>query len=196
MTITLKGRIPVTVASAYAPTAIATAENKDTFYAEFSKLTNKHTKKGILYVGADLNAKFIDPGDYEDGIGPHILGVGQPVEREEGQGVEDNRTRLQEHLICTKSTLANTLFPKTPQNLVTYRMDKTIGNTPPYNTKRYATIDYFLTHKKNRNSIRDVHSDILAGLDTDHFPLIMTIRIKLKAEYGKRTVRLKIFASR
>ena len=148
MTITLRGRIPVTIASAYAPTAAATAEDKDTFYEALQTLTRKHRNKGILYVGADLNAKFIDPGDYDDGIGPHIFGAGQPVNREEGQGVEDNRSRLQEHLMITKSTLANTLFPKHPQGLITYRLDKTIGNTPPYDNKRYATIDYFLTHKK------------------------------------------------
>ena len=31
MTVTLRGRIPITVASAYAPTAAATTEEKDTF---------------------------------------------------------------------------------------------------------------------------------------------------------------------
>ena len=191
MTITLRGRIPVTVASAYSPTAIATAEDKDSFYTALKTLTRKYKKKGILYVGADLNAKLIDPGDYDDGIGPHIFGAGQPVDREESQGVEDNRSRLQEHLIITNSTLANTLFPKQPQNLITYRLDKTIGNAPPYNTKRYSTIDYFLTHKQWRNSIRNIYSDMQAGIDTDHFPLIMTVRIKLKAEYGTRTFKPK-----
>ena len=105
--------------------------------------------------------------------------------------MEDNRSQLQEHLIITKSTLANTLFPKQPQGLITYRLDKTIGNTPPYDSKRYATIDYFLTHNKWRNMICNIHSDIQAGIDTDHFPLLMTIRIKLKAEYGNRTVKPK-----
>ena len=62
--------------------------------------------------------------------------------------MEDNRARLQEHLIVTRSILANTLFPKQPQGLITYKLDKTIGNTPPYDNKRYATLDYFLTHKK------------------------------------------------
>ena len=44
MTITLRGKIPVTLASAYAPTAIATAEEKDNFYAALQKLTKKHNK--------------------------------------------------------------------------------------------------------------------------------------------------------
>ena len=191
MTITLRGRIPVTLASAYAPTAAATAEDKDNFYEAFRKITHKHKKKGILYVGADLNARLIDPGDYDDGIGPHIFGAGLAVDREELAGVEDNRARLQEHLIVTRSTLANTLFPKQPQGLITYKLDKTIGTTPPYDNKRYATLDYFLTHKKWRNNIRNVHSDMQAGIDTDHFPLLMTVRIKLKAEYGKRITRTK-----
>ena len=37
MTVTLRGRIPITVASAYAPTAAATTEEKDTFYAALTK---------------------------------------------------------------------------------------------------------------------------------------------------------------
>ena len=146
MTITLRGKIPITVASAYAPTAISPAEDKDKFYTSLQKLTNKHKKKGILYIGADMNAKLNDPGSYEDGIGPHIFGVGRPSDREEGTGVEDNRQRLYEYLVSTKTTLANTLFQKRPQNLITYRLDKSIGNEPPYNRTRYETIDYCITH--------------------------------------------------
>ena len=54
----------------------------------------KHKKKGLLYIGSDMNAKILDPGDYhEDGIGSHILEARQ-TKREEGKGVEDNRTIL------------------------------------------------------------------------------------------------------
>ena len=95
-----------------------------------------------------MNAKLIDPGEQDDGIGPHIFGQGQHINREEGQGVEENRFRLQEYLITTKTTLANTLFPKRPQGLITYRLDKTAGNEPPYDRTKYETIDYFFTHKK------------------------------------------------
>ena len=45
MTITLRGKIPVTIASAYAPTAVATAEDKDNFYNALTKLTKKFKKK-------------------------------------------------------------------------------------------------------------------------------------------------------
>ena len=41
MTITFRGKIPVTVASASEPTADATAKDKDNFDAELQKLTNK-----------------------------------------------------------------------------------------------------------------------------------------------------------
>ena len=191
MTITLRGTNPVTIASAYAPTAVATAEDKDNFYNALTKLTKKFKKKGILYIGSDMNAKLIDPGDGDDGIGPHIFGQDPNVNREEGQGVEDNRARLQEYLIDTKTTLANTLFPKTPQCLITYKSDKTAGNEPPYDKTKYETLDYFITHRKWRNTIRNAHSNMRAGVDTDHFPLQIQIRIKLKAEYGKRNVKPK-----
>ena len=138
-----------------------------------------------------MNAKLIDPGEQDDGIGPHIFGQGQHINREEGQRVEENRFRFQEYLITTKTTLANTLFPKRPQGLITYRLDKTAGDEPPYDRTKYETIDYFFTHNKWRNSIRNVYSDMQAGIDTDHFPLLMHIRIKLKAEYGKTTTKPK-----
>ena len=44
MTITLRGRIPITAVSAYAPTAIATAEDKDNVYAAFKIITRKYRK--------------------------------------------------------------------------------------------------------------------------------------------------------
>ena len=39
--------------------------------------------------------------------------------------------------------------------------------------------------------MRNVYSDMQAGIDTDHFPLLMHIRITLKAEYGKKTTKPK-----
>ena len=93
-----------------------------------------------------MNAKLIHPGDIEDGYGPHIFGQGQKVE--EGQGVEDDRYRLQEYLIRTRTVLANTLFHKQPEQLITYKLDKTLGDAPPYTKTRYDTIDYIITHRK------------------------------------------------
>ena len=50
-----------------------------------------------MYVGADLNAKRLHPGDGTEGIGPNRLT--SPHALREGEGVEDSRYRLQEYLI-------------------------------------------------------------------------------------------------
>ena len=79
-----------------------------------------------MYIGADNILTF-----------PHIL--------REGEGLEDSRYRLQEYLI-TNTILTNTVSPKQPQELLTYKLDKTAGNCPPYEKQPYDTIDYFISH--------------------------------------------------
>ena len=112
MTLTLSGQIDVTIVAAYAPTAIATAEDKDKFYNKLCTISSKYKKKGLMYSGADLNAKRLHPGDGTEGIGPNILT--SPHTLREGEGVEDSRYRLQEYLIHTNTILTNTVFPKQP----------------------------------------------------------------------------------
>ena len=73
MTLTLAGQIDVTIVAAYAPTAIATAEDKDKIYNKLCTITSKFKKKGLMYIGADLNAKLLRPGDGTEGIGLNIL---------------------------------------------------------------------------------------------------------------------------
>ena len=169
--------------AAYAPTVISSAESKDEFYAKLTGITNKYKKKGIVYICADMNAKLRYPGDLTEGIGAYVL---RPkVYTREGEGVEDSRYRMQEYLIRTKAILTNTTFPKQNQELITYNIDKTKGNRAPFEQGPYDTFDYFITHRKWRNTVKNVSSDMLAGLDTDHFPLIADIRAQLKADYKK-----------
>ena len=101
MTLTLKGQVDITFVAAYAPTAIATAEDKDEFYSKLTTITNRYKKKRPMYIGADINAKLLHPGDGDEGIGQHVFTEGAEGMRE-GTGVEDNRYRMQEYLTKTK----------------------------------------------------------------------------------------------
>ena len=68
-----------------------------------------------MYIGADLNAKLLHPGDGTAGIGPNILT--SPHILREGEGVEeDSRYRLQDYLIHTNTILANTVFQSNHRN--------------------------------------------------------------------------------
>ena len=51
---------------------------------------------------------------------------------------------------------------------------------PPWTRPTYETMSYTLTPDRWKNSITDIESDTRANLNTDHFPLYFTIRVKLK----------------
>ena len=58
MVTTFNGKIDLHIISAYAPTAIATEEDKDAFYTSLTEEIHKRRKQGMTLMGADLNAKF------------------------------------------------------------------------------------------------------------------------------------------
>ena len=60
-TLTRSGQIDVTIVAAYAPTAIATTEDKDKFYNKLCTISSKYKQKGLMYIGADLNAQILHP---------------------------------------------------------------------------------------------------------------------------------------
>ena len=94
MAVTLHGQVDIHLFTAYAPTAAATAQEKDVFYKALQNTYNTYKKKGMVITGADMNSKLIAAGNaQEEGIGQFVSGEGQ--EAEEGEGVEDNRNRMQ-----------------------------------------------------------------------------------------------------
>lgn len=45
----------------------------------------------------------------------------------------------------------------------------------------YETLDYILTKERWKNTVKNCESNAYANMASDHFPLIVTVRIKLKA---------------
>ena len=70
-------------------------------------------------------------------------------------------------------------------------MDKQIGTEPPYTKGRFDTIDYLITTRRWRNSFKNAYTDIHAGIDTDHYPLIAEVHVNLKANYRPAVQRHK-----
>lgn len=188
MSITLSGKIDLHVIATYAPTAAAPTIQKEEYYEQLKKHVKPKLKQGVLVIGADMNAKLNEAGDGgEEGIGKHVFGLGHEVE--EGEGVPESRQMLQEFLIDLQMSLANTLFDKPPQKLITYKLDKSAGNEPPYVKGKYDVIDYIIVPNRWKNTIKNVQSDIKSGLDSDHFPLIATTKVALKANYRYKSVK-------
>ena len=70
MTLTLSGQIDVTIVAAYAPTAIATAEDKDKFDNTLCTITTKYKKERT---DAYRCRSQRETGDGAEGVGPNIL---------------------------------------------------------------------------------------------------------------------------
>ena len=83
----------------------------------------------------------------------------------------------------TKTTLTNTLCYKRPQYQITYKRDKASGSEPPFDKNKFDTIDYIIVPRRWKNSVKDTHSNLYAGVDSDHYPLVAKIVLKLEAGY-------------
>ena len=79
----------------------------------------------------------------------------------------------------------NTWFYKKSEYLITYKDDKAHPGVPPYDSRKYDTLDYILIKDRWKNVVNDTYSDTQAGINSDHYPLISRIHVRLKAQYKK-----------
>ena len=73
----------------------------------------------------------------------------------------------------------NTQFQKEDKKLATYRRPN--FNATPFTRPNYETIDYWLTQNRWKNTIVNIETDPTANITTDHIPMIVTIKTKLRA---------------
>merc|ERR1712194_633142 len=100
-------------------------------------------------------------------------------------GVKDSRQLLITFLTATKTTPINTWFDKPPSALCTYRS----AGTPldyPCRRPEFQTLDYCIVPQRWRNMITNCYADHEANLASDHYPLILHLRLRLKAMTKKQ----------
>ena len=114
-------------------------------------------------------------------IGPHIFRKGDRDSMAEMRGVIENRELFREAIEKDNLIVMNTHFTKQEHKLVTYKEDKSHPGGPPYDRSKYDTLDFILVPQRWRNSIRDVENDIDSGINSDHYPLIAKVHIRLRA---------------
>ena len=189
MWIQLKGRRPITIISCYAPTGAAEYSAKVDFYKNLSAIIKETKGKGMIFVGGDFNVRL--RSDDEDGlrIGPHIFRKNDRNVMVKVQGVVENRELFQQALEQDDLVAMNTHFCKQEHRLISYKEDKTHPGGPPYNRSKYDTLDFILVTQRWKNAVQDVENDIECGLNTDHFPIIAKVHIKLKARVWERKKR-------
>ena len=98
--------------------------------------------------------------------------------------------RTEHHTLCVKNRpfgCKSTRFQKPDHKLVSWRHKSTKPDSPLRRstvdlTGSYDTLDYWLVDNRWKNSCMDCETSMTANIDTDHPPLIMTTRLKLKAQ--------------
>jgi len=190
MTLTLRGIKNISIISAYATTALATEHDKDDFYTALSRLHNKLVNKGPLFTLGDFNARVqIQADNDEICIGQHTFDRQNTHLHNQSPEVADNREKFITYLTRTDQVALNTFFYKHPQNLATYKDNKRHPGGPPYTRQHYEVLDYIVAPQRWKNGVTNVYSDALAGINSDHYPLVAHVKVRLKAQAPKPTAK-------
>ena len=165
------------VNSLYAPHSGVTFKVREIWYQECTQLLLKNNGKMQLSLG-DFNARFHAKTINDSQICNFVVGRGNTFLSNIYQPETTNRELLNETLMATDSYVMNTFFKKDPSKLVTYRENQR-NYTEEWTPQQYAQIDFVIANSKVRNAVKDVYSDAITELDSDHFPVITELKIKL-----------------
>ena len=119
-------------------------------------------------------------------LGPHIYGAGaahvlNPVWE---QGGRTNRDLVLEMCSAYGLNVMNTWFHKPDAKKVTHRapaVNKLPGPGEAWDTSVFAELDQCLAPERWSGMAKDVESITGANLNSDHFPLEVTVALKLSA---------------
>ena len=116
----------------------------------------------------------------EQTIGPHTFGRGREFLETHYVIETTNRDLLIEALQNNEATIANTFFKKDPSKKVTFQEPKTKNKEPPWTPERFAEPDFAIPNKSSRNTRETVESDTITYFPSDHFPLTILVKHKIK----------------
>ena len=159
MSIRIRGKpLNVTIIQVYAPTAEASEQDIEQFYAMVQRARDQVPSKDIVYIMGDFNAK-VGEGEDAGVVGKHGLGL----RNEAGD-------RLVQFCIENKFRIANTYFIQPKRRLYTW--------TSP-NGQYRNQIDYILCQQQWKNSIFAAKTLPGADCGSDHQLLIAKVRVRL-----------------
>ena len=132
-----------------------------------------------MYIMGDWNARTQEALNKTDrkAIGNWTLEPEKTKVQELSEDVTWNRDRCIEFCLKQNLILANTKFKKTKEKTATFRTPGTI-ETEETAHKKHEQIDCIAVQQRWKNTITDAGSNTKANLDTDHYPVSATIRIK------------------
>ena len=156
----LKGApFDICVIQVYAPTCEYDEEIVTSFYADIMKAKQQCRPHDIIIVMGDLNAK-LGQGRGGDAVGPYGLG------ERNGRG-----DRWEDWCIENEMVVLNTWFKQPPRRLWTWMA--------PGDRCRNQ-IDYVSINRRFRNTITSTRTFPGADCGSDHVPVVVEMRIRLK----------------
>ena len=149
----------INIIQVYAPTSDCEDEEVEKLYQEINNGIQQTKSGEVLCVMGDFNAK-VGKEKYEKIIGTY--GLGNRNERGD---------RLIEFCQHNKLCVVNTWFQQPTRRLYTW-------NSPGGTTRNQ--IDYILSNDRFRNNVKQVKTYPGADINSDHIPVVMKLKIKLK----------------
>lgn len=159
----------ISIISAYAPTLAAEDEIKDAFYDQLQSTLDKLSKRDLILLMGDMNAKVGKEIDaYSPAIGKHSL----------HDMSNENGIRLISFANANEMVISGTTFPHKDIHKGTW--------TSPGNL--YVNqIDHILTKTRYRKYIQDVRVQRGADIDSDHYMVAVWMKAKLRHNKIKNT---------
>ena len=190
--ITLRGPLNINIAVTYTPTADRPTEEKEKTYADIQKIIDRKKSKGPLFITGDLNARLIYPTNLEEEhiMGKHTMHKNEEKVNQLRDEMRENRDLLTELCITNELRVTNTMYRKPLHKIATYRIKKEITTETEHIAENtHEQIDYIITTRRWRNAITNVETDTKANINTDHYPVIADVTVRLRKQEHKGTAR-------
>ena len=193
-TILLNYQLPIKIINVHCHHAERTDEEKEKIYDELQKEILQHKHKGPVFIVGDFNARIQKAMNREERthIGQHTFDPNSANPLSLPEDVFNNRHYLIDLCEQHDLKLMNTCFRKQNNKLATYRK---VGahRDEAMNRTCFEQIDYVATTNRWKNAVVDVEADTTANINSDHYPIVATLRIKLKAlhKHGLQRKRYK-----
>ena len=97
-----------------------------------------------------------------------------------GKGAADNRERLIKMCLEHGLKIESTRFQKPIENKVTYK-PLGVKRSAEISSKTHEQLDYLICRKDDNVTITDCFTDVHSQLDSNHYPMIATMKMRFRA---------------
>ena len=179
------------IVTGHAPRSRRPEQERVTFWDEMTKVVDRYQTKGPTLLIGDFNARIHGrrQGEHEV-IGPHIFGMGidYVIRQVWEQGGRTNREMMVELCMAHGLRVMNTWFRKPQERQVTYMppgTERLPGRGEIWDPATFAQLDLCIAPDRWKGMVKDVESITWAGVNSDHFPLEVTLRLRLGNRRGQ-----------